>query len=233
MAVFDNRGVGGSYRTAKMMKANHHWTDYRDSVLDLMDHLQWSQAVIMGHSMGGMISQRCLVDYPTRFVGAILLGTAHGSPSISKWPPEINVVQEFQKPVESIEQVLRNNIEWNVTPEWAQSHQREVDQLLKVSRSRVRPLKGITMQLMAMSEMVPANIEAITVPTLVIHGDRDRIIDVHCGQELHDRIPQSELAIMKDTGHTPMLMGGIGEMARTILSFLHRRVDKSEIPSKL
>ena len=46
------------------------------------------------------------------------------------------------------------------------------------------------------------DVSAITVPTLVIHGDSDAIVPVEVsGQRTHDAIPGSELVVVKDGPH--------------------------------
>ena len=46
---------------------------------------------------------------------------------------------------------------------------------------------------------------AINVPTLVIWGRHDRLIDVSCAEVLHAGIEDSELLILEETGHIPMI----------------------------
>jgi pimeloyl-ACP methyl ester carboxylesterase len=41
----------------------------------------------------------------------------------------------------------------------------------------------------------------LRVPTLVIHGSADQVIDVENARVLASRIPGAELAILEDAGH--------------------------------
>lgn len=45
----------------------------------------------------------------------------------------------------------------------------------------------------------------IQQPTLVLWGDQDGLIHVSAAQVFHDRLPNSKLVIMDDTGHAPMI----------------------------
>ncbi len=49
--------------------------DYADDLLALLDALNLTQAVIMGHSMGGAIAQTIALSAPDRVRGLILIGT--------------------------------------------------------------------------------------------------------------------------------------------------------------
>lgn len=47
-------------------------------------------------------------------------------------------------------------------------------------------------------------ISSIRMPTLIIWGDRDRLIDVSNADRFHKDIPESRLLVIKGTGHVPM-----------------------------
>lgn len=59
----------------------------------------------------------------------------------------------------------------------------------------------------------------IAVPTLVLWGDRDRLIDVSCADTFHKGIPGAVLKIIPGCGHVPMVERP-GEAARHYLAFL-------------
>ena len=46
---------------------------------------------------------------------------------------------------------------------------------------------------------------AVTTPTLVVHGDKDRLVDVASARWLLTKNPSFELEIFDDIGHVPML----------------------------
>ena len=45
----------------------------------------------------------------------------------------------------------------------------------------------------------------IKVPTLVIWGDKDRVLDVSSAEVFKRLIPQAQLVIFKDVGHAPQM----------------------------
>ena len=47
----------------------------------------------------------------------------------------------------------------------------------------------------------PADLSAITQPTLIANGDHDRMVPSVLSEDLHRRIPGSELIIYPDSGH--------------------------------
>jgi pimeloyl-ACP methyl ester carboxylesterase len=45
----------------------------------------------------------------------------------------------------------------------------------------------------------------ITVPTLVVHGVQDQAVPLACARQAHEHIKGSQLYVMEDCGHVPML----------------------------
>ena len=62
---------------------------------------------------------------------------------------------------------------------------------------------------------------AISVPTLVTCSDLDLIASPHLSEEIHAQIPESELRILKGTGHVA-LMEAPEMFADVCLEFLNR-----------
>jgi len=49
------------------------------------------------------------------------------------------------------------------------------------------------------------NLKGLPVPTLITWGDQDRLLDVSGADILKSAIPDAEVIVMKNTGHTPMI----------------------------
>jgi pimeloyl-ACP methyl ester carboxylesterase len=45
----------------------------------------------------------------------------------------------------------------------------------------------------------------ITVPTLIVHGAQDQAVPLACARQAHEQIKGSQLYVMEDCGHVPML----------------------------
>ena len=48
-------------------------------------------------------------------------------------------------------------------------------------------------------------LHGVTVPTLVVWGDSDRIVDPEYGRALAAAIPTARFELLKDTGHMPQV----------------------------
>jgi pimeloyl-ACP methyl ester carboxylesterase len=73
----------------------------------------------------------------------------------------------------------------------------------------------------------------VGMPTLIIWGRHDRLIDVSCATVQHQGIPGSELAIFEDVGHVPMIEQP-GPVAARHLAFLakHRSTPMAAQPGE-
>ncbi|OQR87630.1 serine protease family S33 [Achlya hypogyna] len=72
--TFDNRGVGGTDHPSEFYTTSQLAQD----ALQLLDHLQWPQAHVVGMSMGGMISQELAHTAPHRVKSLALIVTSPG-----------------------------------------------------------------------------------------------------------------------------------------------------------
>ena len=64
-------------------------------------------------------------------------------------------------------------------------------------------------------------IDAIKVPTLVLWGEQDRILDVSCAAAFAEVLPQAEVKLLRRVGHLPMIEVP-GVTARRLRGFWHR-----------
>jgi len=71
-AAMDHRGHGESDKPhdPEAYKLDTMLSD----IINFLDYLKAKQAVIVGHSMGAMLTMRLLTDYPDRFKSAVLVG---------------------------------------------------------------------------------------------------------------------------------------------------------------
>lgn len=65
----------------------------------------------------------------------------------------------------------------------------------------------------------PANYQRLTMPTLIVWGDSDRVIPLGEGEYVHSLIPNSELRIMAGVNHIPHLED-LEQFTRLVLEFL-------------
>lgn len=87
----DQRGHGGS----DAPPGPYRREDLAADVIAVLDALEIERAVLVGHSMGGIISMTTALAYPERVAGLVLLGTASQcSERVANWYERIAVAGE-------------------------------------------------------------------------------------------------------------------------------------------
>lgn len=162
-----------------------------------------------GNSMGGAVAAHFALEHPERVTKLILVDAA-GFPS--KTPPDagfgpwlakvpvLSNVMLWITPRRVFEDALQKCYfdQTLVTPEM-------VDQAWELNLRE--GTRRITLKRFNLPDdtTIRENAAKITMPTLLIWGDKDRIIPLDVGEAYRDAIKGSQLIIYRDVGHLPML----------------------------
>ena len=227
--IFDNRFMGDSYLTSRDKQPL--FKDFATDVIDLMDCVSWKKAILMGWSMGGVISQIVALEFPERIERLILYCTTM-SFTKSTFKPKVNLFDIFSDASKSKDErrIAGNLLLFpNEFLENKANKKRVLETIEKMAPFR-RPAKGIALQGMAITDYDNTSnykIENISCPTLVLAGEEDYILHVGNARELAKRIPGSIYVEWKGVGHAPHLQD-MGLVYRVVNDFC-----KGKINSKL
>ena len=178
-----------------------------DSVLGLMDELGVEKAILVGNSAGGTVSMQVALQYPKRVQALILVDAAvyagGGAPSWSRpilKTPQMNhvgplIARQLQaQGVEFIKTAWHDPSK--ITPDIFEGYQKPL---------QVENWDKALWQLTVASEEsgLVERLAEITMPTLVITGDDDRIVPTEQSLRLADDLPNAELKVIAQSGHLP------------------------------
>eukprot|EP01006_Ploeotia_vitrea_P002002 TRINITY_DN106181_c0_g1_i1.p1 TRINITY_DN106181_c0_g1~~TRINITY_DN106181_c0_g1_i1.p1 ORF type:complete len:282 (+),score=22.09 TRINITY_DN106181_c0_g1_i1:20-865(+) len=201
--VMDNRCIGES----TIYEEKFTLRDMAADALKVLDACNVQVCHVVGISMGGMITQELALLAPSRFASVTLGCTHHGGPNQLPANPEFRDAFRAQPNLKGKRAIVENLTRFNVTPEWRARHPNEWNRMIDISLACRRPQKGIFRQILAiMSFDVADRISSIKVPVLIIHGDKDDVLDVGNGAMIRDKIPNSQLHIMPGVGHVFWVM---------------------------
>jgi pimeloyl-ACP methyl ester carboxylesterase len=188
MAI-DLPGHGGSPGEAKESIG-----EYCDDVLSLLDLLKIEQAIIGGHSMGGAIALQLGLDSSERVRGLILIGSG------AKYEVNPKLIQYCED-----ERTYPQALQFVVKFSFSQAADERLVELA-AQRMAETPASILRTDFMACNEFdIRDRLSEIRQPTLVICGEKDKMMPVSCSQLLSDRIPGSRLEIVTNAGHMVML----------------------------
>ncbi|MFF5075827.1 alpha/beta hydrolase [Actinoplanes sp. NPDC000266] len=177
-------------------------SDMAGDGLGLLTALGVDRAHVVGASMGGMIAQRMAIEHPSRIRTLTSMMSSTGEPGVGQSTPEAQKVLFTPKPADREGYVAAADRELV----WASRRYGDaatLRELAAASYDRSYYPAGIARQLAAMilDGSRAAELAKSQVPTLVIHGLDDTLIDPSGGRRTAELIPGAKLMLVPDMGH--------------------------------
>ncbi len=193
VVVFDNRGVGRSTAT----RGGFRIRDLADDAAAVLDAAGAGSAFVFGISMGGMIAQELVLRHPAR-VRALVLGATFGS-HLRSHKPRLGVARDLLLTAVT-EPSPRRLARILVADEFfATQPERFAQWVARLGRPR-RSLARRQILAIALHE-TERRLPGVRVDTLVVTGDRDRLVPPGNSRRLARLIPGARLAELSGAGH--------------------------------
>jgi pimeloyl-ACP methyl ester carboxylesterase len=197
---FDNRDVGLSSH----LKGGPKYTveDMADDGFAVLDAVRAQVAHIAGWSMGGMIVQAMALKHPERILSMTSVMSAPG-PMTGERDPEV-VAAFSAPPARTREEAAERHLAGLRV--WGSPACFDIDRITADAHAafdRCWDPDGRARQAMAVqsSPSREAALGTLTVPTLVVHGDADRLAPLEGGRATASVIPGARLEIVEGMGH--------------------------------
>ena len=193
MHVFaiSQRGHGDSDRPMQ----NYHPKHFAADVADFIHQKNLGQAVIVGHSLGGVIAQQLVIDYPQLVKALVIVSSDpafRNNPGLPEFVAEINKLSDpvshefadaFQKSTEYLP----------VDPAF---HKMVVAESLKIPAVVWKQIaEGF------MSVDYSEELKKVNKPSLIVWGDKDGVTLLAGQKTLSTNIRNAKLLVYTDTGH--------------------------------
>ncbi|MEV7419121.1 alpha/beta hydrolase [Streptomyces sp. NPDC089919] len=176
--------------------------DMADDGLGLLTALGIGRAHVVGASMGGMIAQQMALSHPERVLTLTSMMSSTGESEYGRPSPEAQAVLFAPKPADREGYVAAAERELV----WASRRYGDAAVLRELAAAgydRAHYPAGTGRQLGAMilSGSRADALRRLRVPTLVIHGLDDTLIDPSGGRRTAELVPGAELLLVPDMGH--------------------------------
>jgi non-heme chloroperoxidase len=194
--TYDRRGFGRSFKPASGY-------DYHSLSLDLhrlIEHLDLKKLTLVGFSMGGGEVARYLSDYGSkRIARAVFIASV--PPRLLKSPTNISGIDETA--LDKMEKNLVNERETFLREHLKNFYNQETlpvnDENLKYALTALP--EALVGCIRAWRTDLSQEFSRIDIPTLIIHGDADRLLPATTGTLLHESIRTSRLVIIEGGSH--------------------------------
>lgn len=232
---FDNRDVGRStiLREAPVPKrwqlalrdpkgAAYTLEQMADDAAELLDSLEIPAAHVVGASMGGMIAQLLAIRHPDRVLSLVSIMATTGNRRVGRPRPRL-ALRMLRRMARDRDGYIRDHL---------QTYREIGSSAFGFDESARRELAGLMFDrgihpagsARQMAAIVTTgdrteSLRGLRVPTTVIHGDADPLVNVSGGRATAAAVPDAKLVIMPGMGHDlprqlwPEIVNAIAENA--------------------
>ena len=199
VVAHDNRGAGksdkpfGAYSLEQMA----------DDAIAVLDHAGIDTAHVIGASMGGAISQVIAVKHPDRIRSLTLVCTACRN---HEWRRQLLRSWGEIATTKGMGAMTTEAARWVIGPRSFRRIWPAVSWLGPIGTSRAsHGFNGQVQALLAADESLSELLATISVPTSIIVGNQDILTPRADSEELAERIPTAELAVLSGAAHGLMI----------------------------
>lgn len=173
--------------------------EYALDMVALLDKMGIAQVVVVGHSMGGAIAQVMALQHKDRVAGLVLVGT--GARLIVNEAILEGIIAETQQTIDLI-------MKWA----WGQDTPDDWRVMGAKRLSETPPLVTYHDYVACNNFDVRDSVHTLTVPTLIVSGEQDKMVKPSLGAYLHEQIEGSEFITLPCGHMIPVeAYAGLGE----------------------
>ena len=216
--TFDNRDIGLSTKidaapptklqsamvsiSRRFAKSAYLLSDMAKDAVGLLDALNIERAHVVGMSMGGMIAQTMAIEHPSRVRSLTSIMSTTGNPRVGR--PKTSVLLRASKLTGGSKETFADR-QAALFKLFSGSlyDELEIREVAKLSLERDFTPDGTARQMaaiMASPDRTP-QLKKLNVPTLVVHGLEDGLVQPSGGYATTKAIPGARLLAFPDMGH--------------------------------
>jgi sigma-B regulation protein RsbQ len=218
VVLFDHVGAGGSDLSAYSRDKYSSLEGYAQDLLEICEELDLEDVTFVGHSVSSMIGALAAKQRPELFSNLIMVGPS------PRYINDDGYIGGFA--AEQIEELLAfldsNHMGWSqaMAPTIMGNADRpELGEELANSFCRTDPEIAKHFARTTFTSDNRTDLEGLNVRTLILQCSEDVIAPVEVGEYVHSKISNSQLVILKATGHCPNLSAPV-ETTNAIRAFV-------------
>lgn len=220
--TFDQPGVGASTGTVKGTVAA-----MADDARVFVRALGLEQVDIVGFSLGGMVGQALALAHPRLVRRLVLAGTGPAGGRGIDAVARVTYRAMVRAAVARVDP--KQYLFFNRDEDGKQAARDFINRLRERAAHPDTPITTTALRtqlkaIKAWGRAEPADLSRLVQPTLVVNGDRDKMVPSSLSQDLHRRLPDSRLVIYPNSGHGAIFQCH-DQFARDVLAHLVTQAD--------
>jgi pimeloyl-ACP methyl ester carboxylesterase len=193
-----------AYQRGEPFAVPYRLEDLAADLVGVLDHVGLGVAHVVGQSMGGMVAQRVAIGWPGRVASLTSVMSTTGASDVGQPTPEVLEVMAGPSPTERTDWIEANVARSRLTnsPTLFDPVRARARFAAAWDRGGINPA-GKLRQLLAIAadgDRTPA-LRGLDVPTLVVHGRRDPVVDVSGGHATAAAVPGARLLELDEMAH--------------------------------
>lgn len=213
--TFDPRGIGQSPSDLP----NPSLGTFAADVGLILDELKIEKAHVLGASFGGFVALEFALKFPERVKKLVLACTSAGGKNHVK--PNIEILRSFTRnPQMSPGEQIRHFFRPAFTEKFHAEHSEMVEKVCLLRQENEVAEEVYTAQLdAAFSFDFEENLGKIPHQTLVITGNRDKIVPMENSVNLAEKLPNAQLKVIENGSHM-IFIENAAEFNQAVREFL-------------
>lgn len=223
MIAWEHRGhgdsdkpIGGSYEeTLSLYTMNQICKDANEIIHGLLPNLT-EKYLVIGHSMGGMLAQLYALMYQNELCGIILESTScqNSGDSLNR------ILDDFKSgKVEYGREALSINASLGTSYKYRKEHPEIIERSIRYKLIIPKDIYLALMENMVKEFNIANQLHEIEIPALILHGQRDAMVPISRGKELHEKIKNSIFIEIPNGPHS-INAENQGEVFKEIRNFM-------------
>lgn len=219
---FDNRDIGLSqhfdhlgspsllweglkFRMGWRIRPPYSIEDMAADTVGVLDALQIGKAHVVGVSMGGMIAQRVAVLAPSRLLSLTSIMSSSGARGLPEASPAVARVLLSRPAGRGVQAAVDHTVKLlkAIGSPGFPMDDAEIREKVTAAAQRSFHPQGVLRQMVAVAadSARASALARVTAPTLVVHGQADRLVPMAGGQDTARRIAGARFESIEGMGH--------------------------------
>ncbi len=189
--AFDHRGTGSTLTPVESITLQH----MVDDVFAVLDAYGIDQCVLAAESAGAAVALMAALQNPKRFNGLVIVDGFYTRPTPTQPEPFVEGLRHH------FDATIAQFVDACLTEPYQNEYQNWGRQIL----GRCAPAAAIQLYECMYGVDLSPKVSQITQPTLIIHGEKDKLVPLHAAQWLNSQLPTSQLCVIPNSGHVPTI----------------------------